>query len=95
MRYKEGRSLVGRFINTSVKLLASAYTSGIVTIGNICCATIVAIVHKEIYMPPKVKFQKEEIIEAAVNITREKGVTAVTAAFVDECFLCFFGDGTI
>lgn len=30
-------------------------------------------------MPPKVKFQKEEIIEAAVNITRERGINAVTA----------------
>ena len=30
-------------------------------------------------MPPKVKFLKEEIIEAAVNITREKGISAVTA----------------
>ena len=30
-------------------------------------------------MPPKVKFQKEEIIEAAVAITRERGVAAVTA----------------
>ncbi len=30
-------------------------------------------------MPPKVKFQKEEIIEAAVNIAREKGISAVTA----------------
>ena len=30
-------------------------------------------------MPPKVKYQKEEIIEAAVNITREKGINAVTA----------------
>ncbi|MBR1762954.1 MAG: TetR/AcrR family transcriptional regulator [Eubacterium sp.] len=30
-------------------------------------------------MPPKVKFQKEEIIEAAVNITRRKGISAVTA----------------
>ena len=30
-------------------------------------------------MPPKVKFTKEEIIEAAVNITREKGISAVTA----------------
>lgn len=30
-------------------------------------------------MPPKVKFQKEEIIEAAVNITRDKGISAVTA----------------
>lgn len=30
-------------------------------------------------MPPKVKFSKEEIIEAAVNITREKGITSVTA----------------
>lgn len=30
-------------------------------------------------MPPKVKFQKEEIVEAAVNITREKGISAVTA----------------
>ncbi len=30
-------------------------------------------------MPPKVKFTKEEIIEAAVSITREKGISAVTA----------------
>ena len=30
-------------------------------------------------MPPKVKFTKDEIIEAAVNITREKGISAVTA----------------
>ena len=30
-------------------------------------------------MPPKVKFQKEEIIEAAVNIARERGINAVTA----------------
>ncbi len=30
-------------------------------------------------MPPKVKFKKEEIIKAAVNITREKGIAAVTA----------------
>ena len=30
-------------------------------------------------MPPKVKFTKEEIVEAAVSITREKGISAVTA----------------
>ena len=30
-------------------------------------------------MPPKVKFTKDEIIQAAVNITREKGIGAVTA----------------
>ena len=30
-------------------------------------------------MPPKVKFTKEEIIEAAVSITRKKGISAVTA----------------
>ena len=30
-------------------------------------------------MPPKVKFQKAEIIEAAVAITRERGIAAVTA----------------
>ncbi len=30
-------------------------------------------------MPPKVKFQKEEIILAAVEITREKGFDALTA----------------
>ena len=30
-------------------------------------------------MPPKVKFQKKEIIEAAVAITRKQGVGAVTA----------------
>ncbi len=30
-------------------------------------------------MPPKVKFQKEEIIQAAFEIAREKGINAVTA----------------
>lgn len=30
-------------------------------------------------MPPKVKFQKDEIISAAVEITREKGIDALTA----------------
>ena len=30
-------------------------------------------------MPPKVKFRKDEIINAAVAIVREKGVTALTA----------------
>ena len=30
-------------------------------------------------MPPKVKFQKEEIVAAAVAITREKGIDALTA----------------
>lgn len=30
-------------------------------------------------MAPKVKFQKEEIIEAAANVAREKGINAVTA----------------
>lgn len=30
-------------------------------------------------MPPKVKFQKEEIINAAVKITRKKGIDALTA----------------
>ena len=30
-------------------------------------------------MPPKVKFTSNEIIEAAVKITREKGIAAVTA----------------
>ncbi|MBR3148697.1 MAG: TetR/AcrR family transcriptional regulator [Eubacterium sp.] len=30
-------------------------------------------------MPPKVKFTKDEIIEAAVNITRKSGINAVTA----------------
>ena len=30
-------------------------------------------------MPPKVKFTSKEIIEAAVNITRAKGIDAVTA----------------
>ena len=30
-------------------------------------------------MPPKVKFQKEEIVSAAVEITREKGIDALTA----------------
>ncbi len=29
-------------------------------------------------MPPKVKFTKEEIIAAAVDVTREKGIAAVT-----------------
>ena len=30
-------------------------------------------------MPPKAKFTEQEIIEAAVSITREKGINAVTA----------------
>ena len=30
-------------------------------------------------MPPKVKFQKEEIVSAAVNIARKKGIESVTA----------------
>lgn len=30
-------------------------------------------------MPPKVKFQKEEIIKAALDVVREKGADAVTA----------------
>ena len=30
-------------------------------------------------MPPKVKFQKEEIVQAALQIAREKGIDAVTA----------------
>lgn len=30
-------------------------------------------------MPPKVKFQKEEIIRTAVAVTREKGIDALTA----------------
>lgn len=30
-------------------------------------------------MPPKVKFQKEEIVSAALDITREKGFDALTA----------------
>ena len=30
-------------------------------------------------MPPKVKFQKEEIVRAALNVAREKGIDAVTA----------------
>ena len=35
---------------------------------------------KEVFrMPPKAKFTEEEIVEAAVNIAREKGIGAVTA----------------
>lgn len=30
-------------------------------------------------MPPKVKFQKEEIVNAALNVARKKGIEAVTA----------------
>lgn len=30
-------------------------------------------------MPPKVKFQKEEIVNVALNVAREKGIDAVTA----------------
>ena len=30
-------------------------------------------------MPPKVKFQKEEIVNAALNVARQKGIEAVTA----------------
>ena len=30
-------------------------------------------------MPPKVKFQKEEIVRAALNVARKRGFDAVTA----------------
>ena len=30
-------------------------------------------------MPPKVKFQREEIVSAALNVARKKGIEAVTA----------------
>ncbi len=30
-------------------------------------------------MPPKVKFQKEEIVDAALNVARKQGIDAVTA----------------
>ncbi len=30
-------------------------------------------------MPPKVKFQKEDIVSAALNVARKKGINAVTA----------------
>ena len=30
-------------------------------------------------MPPKVKFQKEEVVQAALNVAREKGFDAVSA----------------
>ena len=30
-------------------------------------------------MPPKVKFQKEEIVRAALNVARQQGIDAVTA----------------
>ena len=30
-------------------------------------------------MPPKVKYQKEEIVNAALNVAKEKGIDAVTA----------------
>ena len=30
-------------------------------------------------MPPKVRFQKEEVIDAALNIARKQGIDAVTA----------------
>ena len=30
-------------------------------------------------MPPRVKFQKEEIVTTALEIAREKGIDAVTA----------------
>ena len=30
-------------------------------------------------MPPSVKFQKEEIVAAAMEIARQKGIEAVTA----------------
>ena len=30
-------------------------------------------------MPPKVKFQKEEIVRAALKVVREQGIDAVTA----------------
>lgn len=35
-------------------------------------------------MPPKAKFTKEEIIKAAVDVTREQGISAVTAREVGK-----------
>ncbi len=48
-------------------------------------------------MPPKFKFKREEIVEAAVNLTRRGGVDAVTArgiakelgVFTQPIFTCF------
>ncbi len=36
-------------------------------------------------MPPKVKFQKEEIVAAAMDVAQEKGIDAVTAREVAAC----------
>lgn len=35
-------------------------------------------------MPPKVKFQREAIVDAAVNVARQKGIDAVTAREVAQ-----------
>ena len=40
---------------------------------------MLSIVKRVMVMPPKVKFSKNEIIDAAVAITREKGIDALTA----------------
>ncbi|MBQ9599212.1 MAG: TetR family transcriptional regulator, partial [Clostridia bacterium] len=41
---------------------------------NECC-----LLRGSVYMPPRTKFTMEEIVEAAVKITRENGISAVTA----------------
>jgi len=42
---------------------------------NICCSYVKG----QWDMPPKVRFQKEEIVNAALSVTRKQGIDAVTA----------------
>ena len=60
-------------------LLTNCNNEGIIyvkkrTLRNLCCLTKGSVI-----MPPKAKFSEREIVEAAVNITRKKGIRAVTA----------------
>ena len=37
-------------------------------------------------MPPKCKFTKEEVVQAALDMTRESGIISVTARALGERF---------
>lgn len=53
-------------------------------IYNGCCTTYVLIKMRGVIMPPKPKFTKDEIIEAAFQIVRERGAEALTARELGE-----------
>ncbi len=47
--------------------------------SNIDCATYVTLKERKIIIPPKFKFTKAEIINAALSVTREHGMSGLTA----------------